>query len=169
MSADIQALLGSIGGFSDKIKSAIRLGDEASVAEIDKLMVELREQFDADNIELGASSGGDMAVAITERLIELGAGTELVCAQANHFSKTIDAPVTLSVARVPVAGRVYTMALHLTNPGAHAVTFWPNIYWNEGTKPEFSASGRDVIAFSTRDGGLTWDAYLLGKAMAIPA
>jgi len=168
MAADIQALLGSISGFTDKVKSAIALGDEASVAEIDKLIVELREQFDADNIALGVSSGGDMGVAITERLTDLGVGTELVCAEANHFTKTITGPTAFTLSRVPPAGRVYSMALHLTNPGAHAITFWPNIYWNEGTQPEFSANGRDVVAFSTKDGGLTWDAYLLGKAMAMP-
>jgi len=167
--AQMQALLASLQNYTGKVKVAIDNGDAAAVAEIDKLVEELRLKIDAENVELGVAGGGDMGVAITEKLIDLADGAQIVCAEANHFTKTVTAPVTLSVTNIPPAGRVYTMALHLTNPGAHAVTFWPNIYWNEGVKPEFSASGRDVVALSTRDGGLTWDAYLLGKAMALPA
>lgn len=120
-------------------------------------------------VKTAIEDGDAHGIAETERLVDLGADSALDCWLGNHFNKTITAPTTFSLLRVPEAGRVYTMALYLTNAGAHPITFWPNVYWNEGVKPEFSAAGRDVVAMSTRDGGLTWDAYLLGKAMAMPA
>lgn len=161
----MQALLASVQNFSGKVKTAIDAGDAASVAEIDRLIAELKESYDAENIEMGMFSGGDMGVAITERFVALGAESAIDCYVANHFGKTITAPTAFTLQRVPTGGRAYTFTLRLTNGGAHAITWWPNIFWSDGAKPELSAAGRDTLAFSTVDGGATWDGYLLGKGM----
>ena len=163
--AQMQALLASLANYSGKVKTAIENGDKAAVAELDRLMEELRQSYDAENIEMGMFSGGDMGVAITERFEPLGTGSVIDCHVANHFGKTITAATTFSLERVPAGGRAYAFTLRLTNGGAHAITWWPNIFWSDGTKPELSAAGRDTLAFSTVDGGLTWDGYLLGKGM----
>lgn len=163
--AQMQALLASLANYSGKVKTAIQTGDEASIAEIDRLIVELKQSYDAENVEMGLYSGGDIGVAITERYVDLAEGAAIDCWVANHFGKVVSAPVAFTLERVPDAGRAYTFTLRLTNGGAHAITWWPNIFWSDGTKPELSAAGRDTLAFSTVDGGATWDGYLLGKGM----
>ena len=167
--SDPTVLLASLNNYTSKVKTAIEDGDAHGIAETERLIDELSTQLAADTSAMSSPETGEQRVAVTERLVDLGAGSALDCWLGNHFNKTITAPTTFSLLRVPEADRVYTMAMYLTNAGAHAITFWPNVYWNEGVKPEFTAAGRDVVAMSTRDGGLTWDAYLLGKAMALPA
>ncbi len=167
--SDPTVLLQSLNTYTGKVKTAIEAGDAHGIAETERLIVELSTKLDAETSAISSPETGEQRVAVTERLVNLGAGSEIDCWLGNHFTKTITEATTFTLARVPGDDRVYTMALYLTNPGAFPITFWPNIYWNEGTVPEFTAAGRDVVALSTRDGGLTWDAYLLGKAMALPA
>lgn len=129
----------------------------------------LIEAVDAAIAEIGAPNGGDFYTAITERMVALGAGAVINVSEANHYTKVVAADTTFSVAQVPVAGRVGAFVLHLTNAGAHVVQWWANINWAEGQAPTLSAEGRDVIAFSTMDGGASWDGYLLGKDMKAAA
>ncbi|MCY1358783.1 hypothetical protein D9M69_453260 [compost metagenome] len=102
-------------------------------------------------------------------MVPLDAGSSINVSEANHYVKTVAADTTFSVAQVPAAGRVGAFVLHLTNAGAHVVQWWANINWAEGQAPTLTAAGRDVIAFSTMDGGASWDGYLLGKDMKAAA
>jgi len=163
--SQLQTLLTSIGNFSDKVKLAIETGDAASVAEIDRLMLELRNEMNEQTVLMGIPRGGNVGVAITEQLVDLGAGNDINCAAANHFLKTIAGTTTFTVSQVPAAGRVCTFTLRLTNGGAGTITWWSAIKWSEGQAPTLTASGTDVIAFTTIDGGVTWEGYLLGKDM----
>ncbi len=166
---DPAALLASIGNFSSKAKAAIDAGDAQNSADLTKVIDELTEQVNEEIGKFGMENGGEQVVAITEKFIALGGASQIDCSAANHFGKTITAATTFTLTKVPAAGRVYTMSLRLRNGGAFPVNFWGNINWSEGVKPELSVSGRDVIAFSTDDGGATWDGYLLGKGMRVPA
>ncbi|MNP89142.1 hypothetical protein D3C85_15430 [compost metagenome] len=163
--SQLDTLLASVSNFSDKVKAAIAAGDLSSVAQVDDLMLQLRQEMDEQTVLLGIPAGGDVGVAITEQLIDLGAGSLIDCALANHFLKTIAGATTFSVTRVPVAGRVCTFTLRLTNGGSSTVTWFGAIKWSEGTAPTLTAAGTDVIAFTTYDGGVTWEGYLLGKDM----
>jgi hypothetical protein len=129
----------------------------------------LIEAVDAAIAELSAPIGGDFYTAITERSVALGAGAAINVSQANHYTKTVTGNTTFSVTNAPAAGRVGAFVLHLTNAGASVVQWWANVRWAEGQAPTLSAAGRDVIAFSTMDGGATWDGYLLGKDMKAAA
>ena len=166
---DPAALLSSIGNFATKAKAAIDAGDAQNTADLVKVVDDLTQQVNEEIGKFGMDNGGEQVVAITEKYIALGGGSQIDCSAANHFSKTITAATTFTVTKVPSAGRVYTMSLSLINGGAFPVKFWNNVRWSDGTKPEFSANGRDVVAFSTEDGGATWDGYLLGKGMRVPA
>lgn len=58
----------------------------------------------------------------------------------------------------PVAsGKGCSFTLFLTNGGAYAQT-WPAgiTLWASGTAPTLTASGMDILAFLTIDGGSTW-------------
>lgn len=163
--SQLQTLLSSIGNFSDKVKLALETGDAASVAEIDRLMQELRNEMDEQTVLMGIPAGGNIGVAITEQLIDLGAGNDINCSAANHFLKTITGPTAFSVSQLPPVGRVCTFTLRLTNGGAGTITWWSAIKWSEGRAPALTAAGTDVIAFTSYDGGVTWEGYLLGKDM----
>lgn len=163
--ADIAALLQSVATLRQSVQNALARGDTAVLAETNRLMEELQQELDRQTIDLGLTGGGNMGVAVTERVENLEAGTQIDASLANHFTKQIVSNTTFTVTNVPVAGRCCTFTLRLTNAGAYTVNFWAGVRWSEGVRPTLTAAGRDVIAFSTIDGGITWDAYLLGKDM----
>ena len=154
----MQALLASIQNFSGKLKTHVADGDAAAVAEIDRLVEELRMQIDAETVEMGVAVGGDIGVAITTRHLPLGDDNLIDCALANHFSKTVLGDVSFSVTNVPVADRTVTIVLHLTDAGSGNVSFWDNITWLSGA-PVFKVAGRDSVLLTTFDSGSTWLAY----------
>lgn len=165
---DLAELISSFQNYSAKVKQAIKDGDLIAIAEIERLMEELTTQIDNENVEMGLSGGGDMGVAITERFHDLGSTSVINCGIGNHFGKTITAATTFNVLNVPLVGRVCSFTLRLIDGGSFPVTFWDDIYWSEGHRPELSPSGKDVIAFTTVDGGLTWEGYLIGKSLSLP-
>lgn len=85
---------------------------------------------------------------------------------ANAFSKTISGNTTFTVSNAPASGTLCAFTLDLTNAGAYTVTWWSGVKWAGGAAPTLTASGRDRLVFMTTDGGTTWDAFVLGKAMA---
>ena len=96
--------------------------------------------------------------AIAASAIDLSTG--------NYFTKTISGATTFTLSNVASSGLVSAFVLDLTNGGAAAVTWFSGVKWNAGTAPTLTASGRDVLAFFTHDGGTTWNAFVLGQAMA---
>lgn len=152
--------------FTDNVQAAIESGKEIAVTEVNALMDGLKEQFDLEAIAQGSGTPAASS-AIIERHIAMD--SNVIDAQAaNHFSKTITGATTLSVANVAPVGKVTTFILHLTNGGTN-VTWWNNIRWTGGTKPTLTAAGRDVLAFSTKDAGATWDGYVIGQDMKAAA
>ncbi len=99
---------------------------------------------------------------ITEKKSALGA-LNINLALSTYFSKTISATSTLTVSNVPASGNVGSFILDLTNGGAFAITWWSGMKWAGGTAPTLTASGRDVLAFFTHDGGTTWNGLVLAK------
>ena len=166
---DLTPLVSSISNLGQKINEKIELRHTQANDNLGAAIEQLTSEVVAQTGEFGNETGGEQSVAIMERFVALGAGSVINCNLANHFGKVVDADVTFSLENPPLVGRVYTMTLRLTNAGAHAVAFWGNISWNEGNAPVFTAAGRDVVAFTTVDGGASWDGYLLGKDMKLPA
>jgi hypothetical protein len=165
MAIDSPALIGAIGNFAAKTKLAVEDAHERSVEQTNVLMEQMEDEFQRSLLELGAPTGGDFSIAVTEAYVALGAGNQIDVGIANHYGKTVTANAQLSVTNIPSAGRVATFILHVTNGGAFTLQWWANVRWAEGAAPVLSTAGRDVIGFSTRDGGATWDGYLIGKDM----
>ncbi len=97
-------------------------------------------------------------VAIAASNIDLSLG--------NYFTRTISGTTTLTVSNVASSGTVSAFVLDLTNGGSATVNWPSGTKWAAGTPPTLTASGRDVLGFFTHDGGTTWNAFVLGKAMA---
>jgi hypothetical protein len=84
----------------------------------------------------------------------------------NYFYKTIAANTTFTVSNIPTTGTAQSIILELTNGGAYTITYWSGVTFVAGTAPVLTASGRDVLAFYTRDGGTTWSGFVVGKALS---
>jgi hypothetical protein len=105
-----------------------------------------------------AKATQETKTAIAASAIDLSTG--------NYFTKTISGATTFTVSNVASSGLVSAFVLDLTNGGSAVVTWFSGVKWNAGTAPTLTASGRDVLAFFTHDGGTTWNAFVLGQAMA---
>jgi hypothetical protein len=97
-------------------------------------------------------------VAMAASNIDLSAG--------NYFTKTITATTTLTVTNVAASGSVSAFVLQLTNGGSQTVNWFSGVDWPAATPPTLTASGVDVLAFFSHDGGTTWYGFVLGQAMA---
>lgn len=86
---------------------------------------------------LGSSSG---AVAIN---LESG----------NAITATAAGNITWSFTNAPACGG---FVLELTNGGAYTIGWPASVDWPQGVQPVLTASGVDVLAFFTFDGGTTW-------------
>ena len=95
----------------------------------------------------GAGVYGNV-VALSAGAIDVSAGTV--------FTKTITANTTISFSNVPAAPATACVTLILTNGGAYTVTWPSSVKWSDGTAPDLTASGVDVLTFLTIDGGTTW-------------
>lgn len=106
------------------------------------------------------------AITAEREIAQSLSGTAIDLSTGNYFYKTISADTTFTVSNVPTSGNAQSFILELTNGGSKNVIWFANLTFPNGTAPSLTASGRDVLAFFTRDGGTTWSGFLVGKAMA---
>ena len=102
---------------------------------------------------------------LKETKVAMGA-SDIDLSTGNYFTKTISGATTLTVSNTASSGTVSAFALDLTNGGSSTVTWFSGVTWAAGTAPTLTASGRDVLAFFTHDGGTTWNGFVLGLGMA---
>jgi len=89
------------------------------------------------------------------------AASEIDLSAGNYFTKTISTTTTFTVSNTATTGSVSAFVLDLTNGGAATVNWWSGVKWAAATAPTLTASGRDLLAFFTHDGGTTWNGLLL--------
>lgn len=84
---------------------------------------------------------------LTSNTIDLSKGST--------FTKTISGTTEFNCIGVPEStSAIFTLIL--TNGGNYTVS-WPSSFkWTDGTPPELTASGTDILTFITVDGGTTW-------------
>jgi len=91
-------------------------------------------------------------------------GSEIKVGTADIFVKTIQAPTVFTVSSVPPNLMVASFIMEIIKGGAHAITWFPGTKWDGDTPPTLAASGVTVIGFYTRDGGVTWRAFVMAKS-----
>lgn len=106
------------------------------------------------------TSERETAVSLTGTAIDLTTG--------NYFYKTVSADTTFTVTNPPASNIAQSFILELTNAGSYTVTWFAGLTFPNGTPPTLTASGRDVLAFFTRDGGTTWSGFVVGKDLQGP-
>lgn len=81
----------------------------------------------------------------------------------NYFTRTVSANLAVTVGNAPAAGLVGNFLLELTNGGAFTITWPTGTKWAGGATPTLTANGKDLLGFTTVDGGVTWLGTVLGK------
>ena len=81
-------------------------------------------------------------------------------ALANYFVCTPAGTTTFVFTGVPVS-RDSSFVIELTNGGAYTVSFPSSVRWPANTAPTLTASGKDLLIFSTANTGSTWRASSL--------
>jgi hypothetical protein len=127
------------------------------------------QAYDADTAKLDVAQSftavQTMGKALQETKVAIAA-SEIDLALGNYFTKTISTSTTFTVANVASSGSVSAFVLELTNGGSDTVTFFSGVTWAAATPPTLTASGVDLLAFFTTDGGTTWRGLVLGQGMA---
>lgn len=93
-------------------------------------------------------------------------GNSINAGLGNYFKRTITGAVTWTFSGAPASGSVGYFLLELVNGGAGAQTWPTSVKWADGAAPTLQASGVDILAFVTSDGGSTWLGHHLGGAYA---
>jgi hypothetical protein len=112
-------------------------------------------------------SAGSVSTPERETAVSLS-GTAIDLEDGNYFYKTISGDTTFTVSNVPSSGTAQAFILELTDAGAYTITWFAGLTFPGGTAPVLTASGRDVLAFFTRDGGTTWSGFVVGKDVKGP-
>ncbi len=83
----------------------------------------------------------------------------------NVQTYTLSGNQTLTFSNPPASGSAGSFTLIVTN-GASATLTWPtSVDWAGGTAPTLTASGIDILTFTTVDGGTIWYGFLAGADM----
>jgi hypothetical protein len=124
------------------------------------------------NLGAAASTNGALttptATGLKETKVAIAAA-EIDLALGNYFTKSSVGTLTLTLTNEAATGSVSAFVLELANGASPAVTFTFNagstVTWAAATAPTLTASGTDVLAFFTHDGGTTWRGFVLGLGM----
>lgn len=98
----------------------------------------------------------------------IGGGTQDIdLTLGNVVTGTVDTSTTTFTFSDPTAtGNACSFTLILTNGGSQTINWPASVDWAGATAPTLTASGVDVLVFTTLDGGTTWYGFAAGIAMA---
>ena len=101
---------------------------------------------------------GETKVAMAAHTVDLSLG--------NVQTYTLSGNQTLIFSNPPATGTSGSFTLIVTNGGS-ATLSWPASItkWAGGTAPTLTASGIDILTFTTIDGGTNWYGFLAGADM----
>ena len=99
----------------------------------------------------------ETTVAMAAHAVDLSLG--------NVQTYTLSGNQTLTFTNPPASGKAGSFTLIVTN-GASATLTWPtSVDWAGGTAPTLTASGKDILTFTTIDGGTIWYGFAAGLDM----
>jgi hypothetical protein len=84
----------------------------------------------------------------------------------NVFTYTLSGAQTLTFTNPAASGSACSFTLILTNGGSATLTFPSSVDWAAATAPTLTASGVDVLTFTSIDGGTIWYGIAAGIGMA---
>jgi len=97
----------------------------------------------------------------------VGATTTCDLSLARVFVFTVSQATTLSFTNPPTASFAVHVDLLVTNGSAFVLTFPASMSWVQGVAPTLQAAGFDRIRLISKDAGVTWYAYHVGKNLSL--
>ena len=91
---------------------------------------------------------GEVKVAMSAHDVDLELG--------NVFTYTLSGGQTVTFTNPPASGTAGSFTMIVTNGGSATLTWPTSVDWPAGTAPALTASGVDLIFFTTIDGGTIW-------------
>jgi hypothetical protein len=91
---------------------------------------------------------GEVKVAMAAHAVDLELG--------NVFTYTLSGGQTVTFTNPPASGTAGSFTMIVTNGGSATLTWPTSVDWPAATAPTLTASGVDVLFFTTIDGGTTW-------------
>jgi len=95
---------------------------------------------------------------------DLGGGTDDIDLESgNVVTATVSTgEQTFTFSNPPASGSNGSFTLFLTNGGSQTVNWPASVDWVSATAPSLTASGVDVLVFTTNDAGTTWLGFVAG-------
>ena len=100
---------------------------------------------------------GETKVAMAAHAVDLELG--------NVFTYTLSGGQTLTFTNPAASGTACSFTLIITNGGSATLTWPTSIDWAAATAPTLTASGVDVLTFTSIDGGTIWYGIASGIGM----
>ena len=91
---------------------------------------------------------GETKVAMAAHAVDLELG--------NVFTYTLSGGQTVTFTNPPASGTAGSFTMIVTNGGSATLTWPTSVDWPSATAPTLTASGVDVLFFTTCDGGTIW-------------
>jgi len=125
-----------------------------------------KNRIDIENLPLIQATIKDYGETVNI-LGDLGGGTDDIDLTAgNVVTATVSTSTeTFTFSNPPASGIAGSFTLILTNGGSQTVNWPASVDWAGGTAPSLTASGVDVITFTTVDGGTIWYGFAAGLDM----
>ena len=101
---------------------------------------------------------GETKVAMSAHAVDLELG--------NVFTYTLSGGQTVTFTNPPASGTAGSFTMIVTNGGSATLTWPSSVDWAAATAPTLTASGVDLLTFTTCDGGTTWYGIASGIGMA---
>lgn len=125
----------------------------------------------------GAVTGNDQTVSrinlqdygeVTNAIGSTGGGTQDIdITLGNVVSATVDTSAnTFTFSNPTASDEGCGFILYLTNGGSQTVTWPASVDWPGAAAPTLTATGIDILVFTTIDGGTTWYGNVAGQAYA---
>ena len=124
-----------------------------------------KNRIDIENLPLIQATIKDYGETVNA-LGDLGGGTDDIDLTAgNVVTATVStSEQTFTFSNPPASGTAGSFTLILTNGGSQTVNWSASVDWAGGTAPTLTASGTNIITFTTTNGGTTWYGFALGEA-----
>jgi len=163
-------------------------GDEISVAALSGLLADDQHVLDAEvqAISINAVSedatpdlGGPLSALdeiisrpkfqdyseVRNNIGDFGGGAQAIDLELGNVVLTTvsTGAVTYTFTNPPASGASGSFTLKQTNGGSQTVN-WPGaVNWEDGSAPDLTAAGLDILVFSTEDAGTVWDGMISSK------
>lgn len=110
----------------------------------------------------------DAQAVTSATAITYGATVAIDVSQIKYAYMSLGGNTTLTFTNPPAAGVISELTLELTNIAAGSVIVWPTgTVWPGGIAPAVGTMTSAILEFYTRDGGASWNGFLVASNMAV--